>query len=363
MSSLTNFEFFKGVLYLKTSNFPLNRELYDIHVQIDAYHRNELFLQEQELLDSVLNIPIFILEVKQILTEEEQSSLDIWNDIDTWKGLCLEAQKDIFEHIFNPDIILCFEEDNQIQEHERVMMRYEDYSAKSVEELDDEIEEHERVMMGYEDYSAKSVEELDDEIEEHERVMMGYEDHPTQCVEELERMVEDHENFMLGFQDYPAKTVEELNKEKKEFFELMYQNILSNLNLSIQDFLNFSSQVDDVFDEFEEKELGFIKDNILINFIKIHLNVFDFLDRFELSNLFLFRKMILLQMKILSYEEETIAVGKTERGKIEMILNKKKINQECLKQIKRKIGRFISNGKLEVQGQDGSSLFQPEDIF
>jgi len=338
MSSLTNFEFFKGVLYLKTSNFPLNRELYDIHVQIDAYHRNELFLQEQELLDSVLNIPIFILEVKQILTEEEQSSLDIWNDIDTWKGLCLEAQKDIFEHIFNPDIILCFEEDNQIQEHERVMMRYEDYSAKSVEELDDE-------------------------IEEHERVMMGYEDHPTQCVEELERMVEDHENFMLGFQDYPAKTVEELNKEKKEFFELMYQNILSNLNLSIQDFLNFSSQVDDVFDEFEEKELGFIKDNILINFIKIHLNVFDFLDRFELSNLFLFRKMILLQMKILSYEEETIAVGKTERGKIEMILNKKKINQECLKQIKRKIGRFISNGKLEVQGQDGSSLFQPEDIF
>jgi len=67
----------------------------------------------------------------------------------------------------------------------------------------------------------------------------------------------------------------------------MYQRILSNLNLFIQDFLNFSSQVDDVFDDFEEKELRYIKDNILVNLIKINLNIFDFLDRFELSNFFL----------------------------------------------------------------------------
>ena len=338
MSSLTNLELFQGVLYLKTSNYPLNRELYDILIQIDTCHRNELFVQEQELLDSILNIPIFILEVKPILTEEEQTSLDVWNDIDNWKGLCLEAQEDIFKHIFNPDVILCFEEEKRN-------------------------EEHEIVMMGFEDSPAKTVAELDGEIEEHERVMMGFEDHPAQCVEELERIVEDHENFMMGFQDYPAKTVEELDREKREFFELMYQRILFNLNLFIQDFINFNSQVDDVFDDFEEKELDYIKDNILVNLIKINLNIFDFLDRFELSNFFLFRKMILLQIKIVSYEEETIAVGKTQRGKIEMILDKKKINQEGLKHVMREIGKFISNGTLEVQGPDGNSLFQPEVIL
>jgi hypothetical protein len=312
MSSLTNMQFFQGILYLKTSVYPLNRELYDILIQIDTCHRNELFVQEQELLDSVLNIPIFILEVKPTLTEEEQSSLDVWNDIDNWKGLCLEAQEDIFEHIFNPDIILCFEEDKR--------------------------------------------------NEEHERVMMGFEDYPAQCAEELERMVENHERVMMGFEDHPAKTVEELDREKREFFELMYQRILSNLNLFIQNFLNFSSQVDDVFDDFEEKELRYIKDNILVNLIKINLNIFDFLDRFELSNFFLFCKMILLQIKIVSYEEENIAVGKTQRGKIEMILDKKKINQEGLKHVMREIGKFISNGTLEVQGPDGGSLFQPDVI-
>jgi hypothetical protein len=305
-------QFFQGILYLKTSVYPLNRELYDILIQIDTCHRNELFVQEQELLDSVLNIPIFILEVKPTLTEEEQSSLDVWNDIDNWKGLCLEAQEDIFEHIFNPDIILCFEEDKR--------------------------------------------------NEEHERVMMGFEDYPAQCAEELERMVENHERVMMGFEDHPAKTVEELDREKREFFELMYQRILSNLNLFIQNFLNFSSQVDDVFDDFEEKELRYIKDNILVNLIKINLNIFDFLDRFELSNFFLFCKMILLQIKIVSYEEENIAVGKTQRGKIEMILDKKKINQEGLKHVMREIGKFISNGTLEVQGPDGGSLFQPDVI-
>jgi len=312
MSSLTNMQFFQGILYLKTSVYPLNRELYDILIQIDTCHRNELFVQEQELLDSVLNIPIFILEVKPTLTEEEQSSLDVWNDIDNWKGLCLEAQEDIFEHIFNPDIILCFEEDKR--------------------------------------------------NEEHERVMMGFEDYPAQCAEELERMVENHERVMMGFEDHPAKTVEELDREKREFFELMYQRILSNLNLFIQNFLNFSSQVDDVFDDFEEKELRYIKDNILVNLIKINLNIFDFLDRFELSNFFLFCKMILLQIKIVSYEEENIAVGKTQRGKIEMILDKKKINQEGLKHVMREIGKFISNGTLEVQGPDGGSLFQSDVI-
>lgn len=230
-------------------------------------------------------------------------------------------------------------------------------------EEDKRNEEHERVMMEFEDYPTKTVEELDGEIEEHERVMMGFEDHPAQCVEELERIVEDHENFMMGFQDYPAKTVEELDREKREFFELMYQRILFNLNLFIQDFLNFSSQVDVVLDEFEEKELGYIKDNILVNLIKIHLNVLDFLNIFKLSNFFLFRKMILLQIKIVSYEEENIAVGKTQRGKIEMILDKKKINQECLKHVMRKFRKFISNGTLEVQGPDGNSLFQPEVIL
>lgn len=338
MSYLTNMQFFQGILYLKTSVYPLNRELYDILFQIDTYHRNELFVQEQELLDSVLNIPIFILEVKPTLTEEEQSSLDVWNAIDNWKGLCLEAQEDIFEHIFNPDIILCFEEDKRN-------------------------EEHERVMLGFEDYPAQCAEELERMVENHERVMMGFEDHPAKTVEDLDREIEDHENFMMGFQDYPAKTIEELDREKRDFFELMYQRILFNLNLFIQDFLNFSSQVDDVFDDFEEKELGYIKDNILVNLIKIHLNVFDFLDRFELSNFFLFRKMILLQIKIVSYEEENIAVGKTQRGKIEMILDKKKINQEGLKHVMREIGKFISNGTLEVQGPDGNSLFQPEVIL
>lgn len=282
MSSLTNLELLQGVLYLKTSNYPLNRKLYDILFQIDTYHRNELFVQELELLDSVLNIPIFILEVKPILTEEEQGSLDVWNDIDNWKGLCLEAQENIFEHIFNPDIILCFEEAKRNEEQERVMM---------------------------------------------------------------------------GFEDYPAQCDEELDREKREFFELMYQRILFNLNLFIQDFINFNSQVDDVFDDFEEKELDYIKDNILVNLIKINLNIFDFLDRFELSNFFLFRKMILLQIKIVSYEEENIAVGKTQRGKIEMILDKKKINQEGLKLVMREIGKFISNGTLEVQGPDSGSLF------
>ena len=337
MSSLTNMQFFQGILYLKTSVYPLNRELYDILFQIDTYHRNELFFQELELLDSVLNIPIFILEVKPTLTEEEQGSLDVWNDIDNWKDLCLEAQEDIFEHIFNPDIILCFEEEKRK-------------------------EEHERVMMGFEDRPAKTVAELDGEIEEHERVMMGIEDCPAQCVEELERIVEDHENFMMGFQDYPAKTVEELDREKREFFKLMYQRILSDLDFFIKDFLNFSSQDNVVLDEFEKKELGYIKDNILVNLIKIHLNVFDFLNRFKLSNFFLFRKMILLQNKIFSYEEETIVVGKTPIGKIEMIFDKKKINQECLKHVMRKFGKFISNGKLEVQGPDGGSLFQPDVI-
>lgn len=285
MPSLTNMQFFQGILYLKASVYPLNRELYDILFKIDKYHRNELFFQELELLDSVLNIPIFILECKPTLTEEEQGSLDVWNDIDNWKGLCLETQEDIFEHIFNPDIIQRFEGENQNQEHERVMM---------------------------------------------------------------------------GFEDYPAKTVEELDREKREFFELMYQRILSDLNLFIQDFLNFSSQDNVVLDEFEEKELGYIKDNILVNLIKIHLNVFDFLNRFKLSNFFLFRKMILLQNKIFSYEAETIVVGKTPIGKIEMIMNKKKINQECLKHIMRKFGKFISNGMLEVQGPDGVSLFPNE---
>ena len=337
MSSLTNLEFFQGILYLKTIYYPLNRELYDILFQIETYHRNELFVKEQNLLDSVLNIPIFILEVKPTLTEEEQGSLDVWNDIDNWKGLCLEAQEDIFEHIFNPDIILCFEEDKRNKEHERV-------------------------MMGFEDYPAQCSEELERMVENHERVMMGFEDHPAKTVEELDREIEDHENFMMGFQDYPAKTVEELDREKREFFELMYQRILSNLNLFIQDFLNFSSQVDNVFDDFEEKELRYIKDNILVNLIKINLNIFDFLDRFELSNFFLFRKMILLQIKIVSYEEETIAVGKTQRGKIEMIFDKKKINQECLKHVMREIGKFISNGTLEVQRPDGGSLFQPDVI-
>lgn len=310
MTSLTNLKFFKGVLYLKTSkNFPLNRELYDILIQIDSYHRNELFVKEQELLDSVLNIPIFILECNKILTEE-LSSLDI---------------------------IQLIEEDNQNQEHERVMMGFEDRSAKTIEELEGEIEELERVMMGFEDRSAKTIAELDGEIEEHE-------------------------NFMMGFQDYPAKTVEEMDRDKKEFFELINQRILFNLNLSIQNFLNFSSQVDDVFDEFDVKDLEYINNNILVNLIKINLNVFDFLNRFNLSNFFLLRKMILLQIKIISYEEETITIGKTQRGKIEMILNKKKINKECLKQIKRKIVMFISNKTLEVQGPDGGCLFQPEGI-
>jgi len=312
MTSLTNLELLQGVLYLKTCVYPLNRELYDILIQIDTCHRNELFVQEQELLVSILNIPIFILEVKPILTEEERTSLDVWNDIDNWKGLCLEAQEDIFKHIFNPDVILCFEEEKR--------------------------------------------------NEEQERVMKGFEDHPAQCVEELERIVEDHENLMMGFQDYPAKTFEELDREKREFFELMYQTILFNLNLFIQDFINFNSQVDDVFDDFEEKELDYIKDNILVNLIKINLNIFDFLDRFELSNFFLFRKMILLKIKIVSYEEENIAVGKTQRGKIEMILDKTKINQEDLKHVMREIGKFISNGTLEVQGPDGGSLFQPDVI-
>jgi hypothetical protein len=262
----------------------------------------------------------------------------------------------------NLELFQHFEEDKRNEEHERVMMGFEDHPAKTVSELDGEIEEHERVMMEFEDYPEKTVEELDGEIEEHERVMMEFEDHPVQCVEELERIMEDHENFMMGFQDYPAKTVEELDREKREFFELMYQRILSNLNLFIQDFLNFSSQVDDVFDDFEEKELRYIKDNILVNLIKINLNIFDFLDRFELSNFFLFRKMILLQIKIVSYEEENITVGKTQRGKIEMILDKKKINQEGLKHVMREIGKFISNGTLEVQGPDGGSLFQPDII-
>ena len=335
MSSLTNMQFFQGILYLKTSVYPLNRELYDILFQIDTYHRNELFFQELELLDSVLNIPIFILEIKPTLSEEEQGSLDVWNDIDNWKDLCLEAQEDIFEHIFNPDIILCFEESKRNEEHERVMMKFEDYPAQCAEEL-------ERM------------------VENHERVMMGFEDHPAKMVEELDREIEDHENFMMGFEDHPAKTVEELDREKRKFFELMYQRILSNLNLFIQDFINFSSPDNVVLDEFEEKELGYIKDNILVNLIKIHLNVFDFLNRFKLSNFFLFRKMILLQNKIFSYEEETIVVGKTQIGKIEMIMNKKKINQECLKHVMRKFEKFISNGMFEVQGPDGNSLFQSE---
>ena len=262
----------------------------------------------------------------------------------------------------NLELFQHFEEDKRNEEHERVMMEFEDYPAKTVEELDGEIEEHERVMMGFEDYPAKTVEEFDGEIEDHERVMMGFEDHPAQCVEELERIVEDHENFMMGFEDHPAQCVEELDREKREFFKLMYQRILFNLNLFIQDFLNFSSQVDDVFDDFEEKELRYIKDNILVNLIKINLNIFNFLDRFELSNFFLFRKMILLQIKIVSYEEENITVGKTQRGKIEMILDKKKINQEGLKHVMREIGKFISNGTLEVQGPDGGSLFQPDVI-
>lgn len=293
MSSLTNLDLIQGILYLKTNYCPINRKLYDILFQINTYHRNELFFQEQKLLDSVLN--------NQILTKKVKGSLDVWNDIDNWK-----------------DIILYFEEEKRNEEHERVMMEFEDCSAKTVSELDKEIKQYE---------------------------------------EELERIVEKHENFMMEFQDYPAKTVEELDREKRKFFELMYQTILFNLNLSIQDFLNFSYHVDNDFDEFEEKEFEIIKDNILINLIKINLNVFDFLDRFELSNFFLFRKIILLQIKIVSYEEETIVVGKTQRGKIEMILNKKKINQECLKQIMRKIKTFISNGKLEVQGPDGSSFF------
>ena len=125
MQSLTDFELFQGVLYLKTINYPLNRELYDILFKIDTYHRNKLFDQELKLLESVLNIPIFILEVKPILTEEEQGSLDIWNDINLWKGLCLETQKDIVEHIFNPDIIHRFEEKKN-EEHERIMMEFQD---------------------------------------------------------------------------------------------------------------------------------------------------------------------------------------------------------------------------------------------
>jgi hypothetical protein len=291
MSSLTNKEFLQGILYLKTRLYPLDKKLYKILCQIKTYHRNELFVKEQNLLDSVLNIQIFILP------------------------------------------------------------------AQCDEELERMVENHEIVMMGFEDHPAKTVAELDAEIEEHERVMMGFQDYPAKTVSELDEEIEKHENFMMGFQDYPAKTVEELDREKREIFELMYQRILSDLNYFIQNFLNISSQDNVVLDDFEEKEFGYIKDNILVNLIKINLNIFDFLNRFELSNFFLFRKMILLQIKIVSYEEETIAVGKTQRGKIELILYKKKINQECLKQVMRKIGKFISNEKLEVQGPDGCSLF------
>jgi len=307
MSSLTNFEFLQGILYLKTrKKYPLNRKLYNILFEIDTRHRNKLSVDELEILDSVINIPILILEVKPTLTEEEQGSLDVWNDIENWKGLCLETQEDIVKHIFNEVIIQRFEEKQN--------------------------EEHERVMMGFEDYSVKTVQELDREIE-------------------------DHENFMMGFEDHPAKTVEELDREKREFFKLMYQSILSNLNFFIQNFINFNSQDNVVLNEFEEKELEYIKNNILVNLIKIHFNVFDFLNRFELSKFFLFHKMILFCNKIVSYEEEIIVVGKTPIGKIEMINHKKKINQECLKQVMRNFRKFISNGTLEVQGHDGSSCF------
>jgi hypothetical protein len=276
----------------------------------------------------------------------------------------------------------CVEElERMVEDHENIMMGFQDYPAKTVEELNRKIEEHERVIMGFEDqpaqcvkelermvedqenfmlgfqnYPEKTVEELNRNIEEHERVIMGFEDQPAQCVEELERMVEDHENFMMGFQDYPAKTVEELDIDKREFFKLIYQSILTDLNLSIQDFINLSSPDNGVMDKFEEKELEYIKNNILVNLIKINFNVFYFLDKFELSNLFLFRKMILLQIKIVSYEEESIIVEKTQRGKIEMIYNKKKNNKESLKEIMRKIETFISNGKLEIQGPGGGSL-------
>ena len=307
MSSLTNKQIFQGILYLKTIHCPLNRELYDILFQIKTYHRNELFVKEQKLLDYVLNIQIFILE---------------------------EAKLN--------------------EEHERDMMGFEDYPAKTVEELDGEIEKHERVMMGFEDSPAKTVAELDGEIEEHER------------------MLENHENFMMGFQDYPAKTVEELNKEKRELFELINQKILSNLNYFIQQFLDLSSENDIILDDFEQKELGYIKNNILVNWIKfsflVFIGRFDLSDLSDLSNLsnlsdlFLFRKIILLQIKIVSYEKERIVYGKTPKGKIDMILNKEKINKECLKPIMRKIKIFISNGKLEVQGPNGDSLFQPDVI-
>ena len=53
------------------------------------------------------------------------------------------------------------QENKQNEEHERVMMGFEDYPAKNVSELDGEIEEHEIVMMGFEDYPAKTVAELD----------------------------------------------------------------------------------------------------------------------------------------------------------------------------------------------------------
>ena len=215
----------------------------------------------------------------------------------------------------------------------------------------------ENKMESFQDYPAKTIKEMDKIIEDHENFMMGFQDYPAKTIKEMDKIIEDHENFMMGFQDYPAKTVEELNKEKSQLFELMYQRILIDLNSYIYNYQNFGFQNKIVLNEFEQKELDCIKDNILINFIKINLNIFAFIGRFELSDYFLFRKMILLQIKIISCEEKSIVCGKTQRGQIEMILNKKKINQKCLNKIKERIKIFILNGKLEIQVSDGISLF------
>ena len=163
-----------------------------------------------------------------------------------------------------------------------------------------------------------------------------------------------HERVMMGFQDYPALTFADLVREKQKLFELINQANLCDLNLSIIDYLNFNYRDGEVLDEFDKQKLDYLNNFIKINIIKIYLNFMNYLEIVEYSDFVLFHKMVLLQIKNVSYEEATIVMCPLN---VQILINKKKINHEYLNIIKKKIKGFISNNTLEIQGPNERSLF------
>ena len=59
-----------------------------------------------------------------------------------------------------------------------------------------------------------------------------------------------------------------LDREKREFFKLMYQRILSDLDFFIKDFLNFSSQ-DNAMDNINPLDTEYIAFDSEVIFVRI----------------------------------------------------------------------------------------------